>query len=290
MSIQVRQMLVSKSKYPIKCPYYMIAEFVTYHETANDASANNEVSYMNNNNSSTGYHFAVDDEEVVQGIPLDRNAFHCGDGVNGTGNRKSIGVEVCYSRSGGTRYKKAESLAIRFIAQLLHERNWGVDRVRQHFNWSGKNCPHRARGEGRWDQIVNSIQTELNKLNNPNIAKSNIEGDDIDMTVAKLTDGQERMKNRLVNAGFIAEDYEIKAYEIPLLSIIDAQSRKFSDAFQAQQEQLDTLKTLSPPARLSEGRERMRQRLIKEGLIASDYVIRNSDVAILSMLDNMLKK
>lgn len=40
---------------------------------------------MINNTSSTSYHFAVDDKEVIQAIPLDRHAWHSGDGTNGTG-------------------------------------------------------------------------------------------------------------------------------------------------------------------------------------------------------------
>src|SRR6185312_8677979 len=100
---------------------------------------------------------AVDDKEVVQGVTVDRNAWHCGDG-NGAGNRKSIGVEICYSKSGGTRYYLAEGLAVRFVAQLLHERNWGIDRVRKHQDWSGKYCPHRILSEGRWNSFLNRIK------------------------------------------------------------------------------------------------------------------------------------
>lgn len=142
----------------------MDAEFITYHNTANDASAENEAKYCKNNDSSTSFHFAVDDKEVRQLVPTDRNAWHCGDGANGKGNRKSIGVEVCYSKSGGVRFKNAEKLAHKFIAQLLHERGWGVDRVKQHFVWSGKNCPHRVRAEGRWNEIIAEIQKELDAL------------------------------------------------------------------------------------------------------------------------------
>lgn len=163
--IKVRQMLVVPSKYSIKCPYHMEAEFITLHNTANDASANNEVAYMNRNNNQVSYHYAVDDIEVVQAVLTSRNAWHCGDGGNGKGNRKSIGVEICYSKSGGERYVKAEALAIKFVAQLLHERKWGVDRVKPHHIWSGKNCPHRIRDEGRWDDVINRIQKELNILN-----------------------------------------------------------------------------------------------------------------------------
>ncbi len=48
----------------------MTPEYITIHNTANDASAANEISYMTGNSESTSYHFAVDDKEVIQGIPL----------------------------------------------------------------------------------------------------------------------------------------------------------------------------------------------------------------------------
>jgi N-acetylmuramoyl-L-alanine amidase CwlA len=132
---------------------------------------------MVRNNNEVSFHFAVDDHEVVQGLPLDRNAWQTGDGsAQDTGNRTSIGIEVCYSKSGGERYRKAEALAIKFIAQLLHERGWGVDRVKTHHDWTVagvrkgysryvKNCPHRVLDEGRWDDVKAAIARELAELN-----------------------------------------------------------------------------------------------------------------------------
>lgn len=165
MTIPVRQKLVSSSKYKIKCPHVMNPSYITFHNTANDASAENEVTYMNSNNNSVSYHFAVDDKEVVQAVPLNRNAWHCGDGSGAkSGNRTSIGVEICYSKSGGERYRKAEELGIKFIAQLLHERGWGVSRVKRHQQWSGKYCPHLVLQEGRWNEVLQRIQNELDAL------------------------------------------------------------------------------------------------------------------------------
>lgn len=77
--VQIRQMLVSPQKYRIKCPNAMVPQYITVHNTANDASANNEVKYMINNNNQTSFHFAVDDVEAVQGLPLDRNGWHSGE-------------------------------------------------------------------------------------------------------------------------------------------------------------------------------------------------------------------
>ncbi|MCO4849992.1 N-acetylmuramoyl-L-alanine amidase [Bacillus vallismortis] len=164
MTITVKKNLVSKSKYGLKCPNAMTAQYITIHNTANDASAANEISYMIGNTSSTSFHFAVDDKEVRQGIPTNRNAWHTGDGTNGTGNRKSIGVEICYSKSGGAKYEAAEKLAIKFVAQLLKERGWGIDRVRKHQDWNGKYCPHRILSEGRWDEVKSAIEAELKAL------------------------------------------------------------------------------------------------------------------------------
>ena len=158
--------LVSQSKYSIKCPYSMTPEFVVVHNTANDASAQNEVKYMISNNNQVSFHFAVDDKEIVQGLPLDRNAWACGDGANGKGNRKGIQIEICYSKSGGVRFENAEKNAAKFIAQLLKERGWGVDKVKKHQDFSNKYCPHRTLDIG-WASFVNMVKDYLNELNAP---------------------------------------------------------------------------------------------------------------------------
>lgn len=163
--VKIVQKLVSSNKYSIKCPYEMIPEYITVHNTANDASAENEITYMNNNNYETSYHFAVDDIQAVQGLPLDRNGWHAGDG-NGTGNRKSIGVEICYSKSGGSKFEKAEKNAVELIVQLLKERGWGIDRVKKHQDWSNKYCPHRTLDLG-WDRFIKMIETELDGNEKP---------------------------------------------------------------------------------------------------------------------------
>ena len=158
--------LVSQSKYSVKCPYSMTPEFIVVHNTANDASAQNEVKYMISNNNQVSFHFAVDDKEIVQGLPLDRNAWACGDGANGKGNRKGIQIEICYSKSGGVRFENAEKNAAKFIAQLLKERGWGVDKVKKHQDFSNKYCPHRTLDKG-WASFVNMIKDYLNELNKP---------------------------------------------------------------------------------------------------------------------------
>lgn len=164
--MNIRQMLVSSSKYSIKCPYTMAPKYITIHNTANDASAANEVSYMINNNNEVSFHYAVDNKEAIQAIPEDRCAWHCGDGANGTGNRYSIGIEICYSKSGGDRFIQAEKNAAYLTAKLLKKYGWGIDKVKKHKDWSGKYCPHRTLDMG-WTRFINIVKSELDKLNKP---------------------------------------------------------------------------------------------------------------------------
>lgn len=164
MDLQITQMLCQPNKYPVKCPYTMKADYITIHNTANDASAMSEVSYMINNNNEVSYHFAVDDTGAVQGIPLERNTWNAGDG-NGKGNRSSISIEICYSKSGGERFLKAEQNAAYLTASLLKERGWGMDRVKKHQDWSGKYCPHRTLDLG-WQRFLDMVQAYQGE--NPN--------------------------------------------------------------------------------------------------------------------------
>ena len=170
--LEVIKNLVPASKYNIKCPHAMNPQFIVVHNTANDASARNEIAYMIGNNTTTSYHFAVDDKEIVQGIPLNRNAWHAGDGANGKGNRYGISIEICYSKSGGDRFIKAEQLAAAFIAQLLHERGWGMDKVTKHQDYSGKYCPHRTLDMG-WSRFKTMVEVELTKLKRDTVTNTN---------------------------------------------------------------------------------------------------------------------
>lgn len=164
MGYTIVENYVSKTKYSKKCPYTMKPIGITVHNTANDASAVNEVKYMVGNNSSTSYHVAIDDKNVVLTVPFNRNAFHAGDGKNGNGNRKTIGIEICFSKSGGTKFNKAEENAAHYIASLLKEYGWTTKNVYRHKDWSGKNCPHRTISKG-WSRFIDMIQDELDVLN-----------------------------------------------------------------------------------------------------------------------------
>lgn len=158
--MKITNVIMPESKYALKCPYMMEMEEIATHNSANDASAMAEVSYMIGNNSSTSFHAAVDDTRVVTGIPFNRNAFHAGDGRNGRGNRKAYSIEICYSKSGGERFEAAENNAAAYTAMILRENGWGIERVKRHYDYSKKYCPHRTMDLG-WERYLNKIRAHL---------------------------------------------------------------------------------------------------------------------------------
>jgi N-acetylmuramoyl-L-alanine amidase len=194
--MKIRQKLVAASQYSIKCPHAMKPEFITVHNTYNDASAENEISYMVGNSNKVSYHIAVDDKEAVQGIPFERNAWHARDGVDGNGNRKSIGIEICYSKSGGSRYYKAEDNAVIIVAQLMKQFNIPISKVKTHKFWSGKDCPHRMLGEGRLDQFMAKVE----KAYKGGGTGGNVEIGDYTTSTFELGDTTKVIGNVVINA------------------------------------------------------------------------------------------
>lgn len=165
----VTKVIMPSSKYGIKCPYAMKPEGISIHNTANDASAMSEVSYMINNNNQVSFHEAIDDYRVVQGIEHNRNSWNAGDG-HGFGNMKTIGIEICYSKSGGERFEKAERNAAERIAYLMKKYGWNLDNITDtrhtvgtHQNRSGKYCPHRTLDNGL-ERFYNMIREEYKEL------------------------------------------------------------------------------------------------------------------------------
>jgi N-acetylmuramoyl-L-alanine amidase CwlA len=160
--VEIKKNLVPTSKYDIKCPYSMTPIGITVHNTANDATAMNEINYMIRNDAYNSFHYAVDDKEIVQGLPLDRNGFHASDGSNGTGNRKTIGIEICYSKSGGDKFIKAEQNAVDLIVYLIKKYNWDISCVKRHYDYAPdkKYCPHRTMDLG-WDRFLKMIKDKL---------------------------------------------------------------------------------------------------------------------------------
>ena len=163
--VPIKENLVPKDKYSIKCPYTRTPTRVVIHNTANDAPAANEISYMRYNNLEVSFHYAVDDVNIVQGIPENRNAWASGDG-HGKGNMEGIHIEICYSKSGGEKFDKAEQNAAEFTASLLKKYGWGIDKVTKHRDYDGKYCPHRTLDRG-WQRFLSMVKRYMEQKRPP---------------------------------------------------------------------------------------------------------------------------
>lgn len=138
-NLKINYMFVTNSK---KLGNKMNPTLIVVHNTANIASAQNEVKYLNStsNNTSTSYHFAVDDKEIYQAIPTNVGAYHAG---NRAINEKSIGIEIAKSTSKDNAIKnKAIANGIKLIAMLQAYYDIDTEYVITHKDASGKHCPH----------------------------------------------------------------------------------------------------------------------------------------------------
>ena len=130
---------------------------ITIHNTGNPTStALSERNWLTNpiNNASASWHICVDSKQAIEAIPLDEVAYHSG---NSEGNNTSIGIEICESGN----YRQNEQNAVELIAKMLMERGWGVDRVKRHKDWNGKNCPRLI--IPYWYEFLDRIQKEIDK-------------------------------------------------------------------------------------------------------------------------------
>lgn len=183
------QLLIKESRYYLKSPYEMVPEGIVIHNTAGTSSARDEISYMENNEKEVSFHAAIDDKEAVQCIPFNHNAWHAGDGANGIGNRKYIGIEICYSLSGGQKFLDAEKRTAKEVAELLSRYNWGIEKVKKHQEFSSTDCPHRTIELG-WDRFINMIKAEMNTIpkNLPPISITDLTVQDYYKDLSNLTE------------------------------------------------------------------------------------------------------
>ncbi len=137
----------------------MKPEYITIHSTANlTSSAKNERNWLTNpdNTRTASFHIVVDEKEAIECIPLNSVAWHATDGVNGTGNRKSIGVEICES---GDRVKTLRN-AVLLVAELIKIFNFDISKIKQHHEWYAKGCPRILRIGNLWYKFIQDIQQE----------------------------------------------------------------------------------------------------------------------------------
>ena len=133
--------------------YSMKPEFITIHNTANaGATAKQNADYVVNQNEYKSWHFTVGNNEIYQHLPINESGWHAGDGEYGTGNRKSIGIEIA-------EVYGADRTAVKFVAELLKELGLSIDKLVTHKHWSNKDCPRLILPH--WDSFISDVKKEL---------------------------------------------------------------------------------------------------------------------------------
>lgn len=129
---------------------------ITVHNTANDgpgADALMHARYMRGSDARSrrvSWHYTVDDRRVVRHIPDNEQAWHAG-----PANQTSIGVEICEHR--GIDQDAANERAALLVAALRVQH--GIDEVRTHQSWTGKDCPRRLLATaGGWDGFAGRVE------------------------------------------------------------------------------------------------------------------------------------
>ena len=135
----------------------IIPNKIIFHNTANTASAKNEIKWLNSrdNKSSTSFHFAVDDIGIYQAIPTNKASHHSG---NYDLNNQSIGIEIAKSRLDDTNIKDScIKNATILISLLMNFYNININDVITHYDASGKHCPHDVFDRYGLEKFYNEI-------------------------------------------------------------------------------------------------------------------------------------
>ena len=133
------------------------AEYITIHQTGNrrpGADAHAHALWLAGS-APYSWHATIDDSEIWQSLRWDEQGWHAGDGLNGPGNTRSLGLEICVNE--GIDAAAAAANAAWLVAHL-REQGHGRTGIVQHHHWAGKNCPELIRAEsGRWQRFLDQV-------------------------------------------------------------------------------------------------------------------------------------
>lgn len=196
MTLPITQAIVS-ADLPTRSHLPMQPYWITIHETANKnkgADAEMHAKYVTTPeavNRTVLWHYSVDDDSIVQHLPTNEAGWHAGDGYDGNGNRKSIGIELCINSDGN--FMTTQRLAAKLVAMLIMTTpslKPFPECMAQHNKWSSKDCPHEIRAAGAWDAFIAMCAEEiaLLKAQKENAAVfADLDGHWAKDTVLKLT-------------------------------------------------------------------------------------------------------
>ena len=127
---------------------------ITLHETGEvDKSAEQIFNWLNNENkTSSGCHYIVDDVQTIQVMPDDWAVYHTGKGKD-FGCRYTIAIEICSSLS-DEKIRQAEDRLISLVYSLQKKYHIPIDMIFFHRDFNDRNyCPKT---------LIDEYKTSLN--------------------------------------------------------------------------------------------------------------------------------
>lgn len=134
-------------------------KYIVIHETDNfssDATAYNHSLYLQQVLDVNSWHYTVDELGVYRHVPDNEIAWHAG---NAEGNQYGIGIELCVNS--GSDFEVTFDNAARLVAKLLKEYKLPISAIKQHYDFSGKDCPAKIRAEDRMDEFIELVKYYL---------------------------------------------------------------------------------------------------------------------------------
>ena len=151
----------------------MRAKYITIHEAWSTANARRLHEYVKTQRAAdrpASWHFSIDEKECYQALPLTESGWHAGDNL-GPGNTETIGIEICdYGMRRDNDWNlfwEAVKHCAKLCAYLIQNSDsllpypeclvYYPDTLKQHWDWSRKNCPALIRNGGHWQQFVDLV-------------------------------------------------------------------------------------------------------------------------------------
>lgn len=146
-------------------------KYIVIHNTGMahpSATAKGLNDYIHSTDRVASWHFSVDDKEAYQELDIDEVGWHAGDGSYtykdtwsggiGGGNLNGIGIESCVYE--GVDFNNVLRNVAKLSASLMIKYDLDMQSIKQHYDFSGKDCPQVIRHSDRWNELLNLIRLE----------------------------------------------------------------------------------------------------------------------------------
>lgn len=150
-------------------------KYIVIHYTANlGDTAKNNADYFAREKVRASAHYFVDENEIWASVPIEKVAWHCGGGLQGSGghtfhgkctNTNSIGVEICMLAKNAVIRKGSIQNAAVLVKELMKHYGIDADHVIRHYDVTGKQCPApMVTDQGLWQDFKNSLTEQKEEV------------------------------------------------------------------------------------------------------------------------------